>query len=57
MDDVDAILFALLALGDIVLIAYLRRRRQRRMNVERMGRSLRLAIKLTACSSQFSALS
>src|SRR3954454_21595244 len=45
MDVVDAMLFALLALAEVRLIIHLHRRRQRRVRVERMTRSLRVAIR------------
>lgn len=41
---VDALVFALLALGDAALMVELRRRRGRRIRAERMTASLRLAI-------------
>jgi hypothetical protein len=44
MDGVDALLFALLAAGDLVLLAYLRRRRKRRLCEERMARCLAVAV-------------
>ena len=44
MDAVDAMLFALLALGDLCLVIHLHRRRQRRFKLERMMRALRRAI-------------
>jgi hypothetical protein len=40
----DALLFALLALADTALLAYLRRRRRQALTLERMTRSLRFAI-------------
>jgi hypothetical protein len=44
MFGVDAIVLALVALGDLALLVHLRRRRYRRVCLERMGRSLSLAI-------------
>ena len=41
---VDAILMAMLAVLDILLIAYLRKRHARRVRDERMAASLRIAI-------------
>jgi hypothetical protein len=38
MDHVDALLFALLAIGDLFLIAWLRRRRAERKRAERIER-------------------
>jgi hypothetical protein len=50
VDGADALLFGLLTIGDIMLIAYLRRRRRRLAKAERMMDSLRLAIKLDLAS-------
>jgi len=44
MDAADALVFALLALGDLALIAFLRRARRRRIQKQRMMRSLELAV-------------
>jgi hypothetical protein len=43
-------LLALLTIGDIALLAYLRRRRWRRAKADRMMGSLRLAIRLDLAS-------
>lgn len=43
-------LFGILTIGDIILIAYLRRRRRRHAKADRMMDSLRLAIKLDLAS-------
>jgi hypothetical protein len=40
MDHVDALLFALLAIGDMALIVFLRKRRNRRLRLDRMARCL-----------------
>jgi hypothetical protein len=40
----DAIVLALVALGDLALLIHMRRRRSRRVRVERLWRSLSLAI-------------
>ena len=42
---IDAVVLALLAILDLALIAYLRRRHGRRVRMERMMASLRLAIR------------
>jgi hypothetical protein len=44
-------LLALLTIGDIALLAYLRRRRSRRVKTDRMMDSLRRAIKLELASA------
>jgi len=44
MDVADALVFALLTLGDLTLIAHLRRARRRRIQKQRMMRSLELAV-------------
>ncbi len=41
----DALLFALLAIGDLALIAYLRRRHGRSVRRSRMAESLRYAVR------------
>ena len=51
MDGADALLFGLLTIGDIALIAYLRRRRSRLAKADRMMGSLRRAIKLDLASA------
>ena len=45
MDIVDALVLALLAAGDMLLIAYLRRRRARYLRMERMARCLATAVR------------
>ena len=45
MDIVDALLFALLAAGDMALIVHLRKRRNRRLRLERMARCLAEAVR------------
>jgi len=45
MDHVDALLFLLLAMGDMVLLAYLRKRRARRIRMERMAKALAEAVR------------
>ena len=45
MNAVDGMVLALLALADITLIVHLRRRRARTMRVNRMYRSLTLAVR------------
>ena len=50
MDIADIFLIGLLTIGDIVLLAYLRRRHRRLAKVYRMTDSLRLAIKLDLAS-------
>jgi hypothetical protein len=44
MNVVDALIFALLALGDLALIVHLRRSRGRRLRAQRIMRSLDLAL-------------
>jgi hypothetical protein len=44
MDAADTTLFLLMALADVCLMVHLHRRRQRRNRLERMMRSLRLAV-------------
>ena len=44
MNVVDALVFALLALADLSLIVHLRRARMKRLRIERMMRSLKLAV-------------
>jgi hypothetical protein len=51
MDGVDAIVLALLALADIALITYLRRRRARRLRVERMYYRMALAVRRDLANS------
>jgi len=45
MDAVDAMVFALLALADIILFIHLRRRRARMMRVKRMYHTLTLSVR------------
>ena len=45
MDAIDGVVLSLLAVADIFLIAYLRRRRSRAIRVQRMYRSLRQAVR------------
>jgi len=45
MDRVDGIVLGLVAMADLTLLAYLRRRRARALRLERMWRSLTLAIR------------
>jgi len=45
MNAVDAMVFALLALADIILIIHLRRRRARMLRLQRMYHSLTLAVR------------
>jgi hypothetical protein len=45
MDGVDVTVLALLALGDICLLVQLRRRRARRLRIERMYYRLALAVR------------
>ena len=45
MDAVDTLVLTLLAAADICLMVYLRRRRSRRLRVERMYRSLTMAVR------------
>jgi hypothetical protein len=51
VDGADALVFGLLTIGDIALIAYLRRRRSRLAKADRMMGSLRIAIKLDLASA------
>lgn len=51
MDAVDALVFALLAIADIALLVYLRRRRARILRDERMCRTLTLAIRRSAAAT------
>jgi hypothetical protein len=44
MNGVDAILFGLLAVGDLSLLVHLRRRRARHLRQDRMARALRYAV-------------
>ena len=43
--NIDAVVLVLLAIGDLALIAYLRRRHGQRVTAERMMTSLRLAVR------------
>jgi hypothetical protein len=43
--NVDALVLALVAIGDMALIVHLRRRRNRRLRQDRMMGSLRLALR------------
>lgn len=45
MDELDLLLLLVLTLADIALLAYLRRRRVRRITVERMTVSLQLHLR------------
>jgi hypothetical protein len=45
MDIVDALLFAALAAGDMVIMVLLRKRRNRRLRAERMARCLAEAVR------------
>ena len=51
MDGADALMIGLLTIGDIALMAYLRRRHSRLAKVDRMMDSLRLAIKQDLASA------
>ena len=51
MDAVNALVLAFLALADLALIAHLRRMRLQRVQVGRMMRSLKLALKREACAA------
>jgi len=44
--NLDALVLALLAIADMALLVYLRRRHARRVRRERMAASLRMAIRL-----------
>lgn len=44
MNGVDALVLALLAVGDLALIVHFRRARMKRLQIERMMRSLQLAV-------------
>jgi hypothetical protein len=53
MNLADAIIFALLAVGDLALMIHLGRRRARRSNLRRVARSLRFAVQRELTGAKF----